>query len=292
MKNKLPISVVAMVVGMLVAGVAALPAVAQTSAGVSLTATTTLGGVSAGAGVTVSAKVAARIKNLQTRANEEITRRINALNALAGRVAAMKKISSTDQASLSTAITAQITALNTLQAQIATDAAANSTTSLLSDVKSITGSYRIFALVIPQGAIEAAADRVLDVAGTMNTLSAAFSTRITAAQTAGANVTAVNATLADFSAKIAAANMQANAATAEVSVLVPDGGVTAQMQANTAALKDARAKIQAAQQDLMNARADAVSIIAALKAFEKAGHGGIGVSASTTASTTVSSTTQ
>ncbi len=293
MKNTLKIGFAATVAGMLIAGVMIVPVFAETSTlgvtagvGVGISAS----GTNVGLGARISAALTARINNIQTRANEEITRRINALNALSARVTAMQKISSADQASLVATIQAQITAMNTLQTQITADAAANSTTSLLSDVKSITGSYRIFALVIPQGAIEAAADRVLDVAGTMGNLSAAFSARITTAQSAGADVTTVQATLADFNAKIADANTQANAATAEVASLVPDGGVTAQMQANTAALKDARSKIQTAQQDLMTARTDAQSIIKALMGFEKAGQGGNAsgtVSVSASASTSV-----
>ena len=47
----------------------------------------------------------------------------------------------------------------------------------------------------------------------------------------------------------------------EVSALVPDQGVQAQMQANTTALKDARSKIQAAQKDLTAARNDATMIV-------------------------------
>jgi len=266
-----------------------LPVLAQTSLGVSTTATI---GVSGVANVTISAAVAARIKNLQTRADEEITRRITALNTLSARVNAMEKISSIDKTSLSSTITAQISALTTLQAQIATDAAANSTTSLVSDVKSITGSYRIFALIIPQGAIEAAADRVLDVAATMTTLSGTFSTRLSAAQTVGANVTAAEATLTDFNAKVADADVQANAATSEVATLTPDNGVTAQMQANTAALKDARTKIQAGQQDLIAARADAQVMVKDLIAFEKAGESNASGTVSTSATVSASTTTQ
>ena len=47
--------------------------------------------------------------------------------------------------------------MNTLQSQIDADAAADATSSLKTDIQSITKSYRIFALVIPQGTIEAAA---------------------------------------------------------------------------------------------------------------------------------------
>jgi hypothetical protein len=294
MKNTLKNNIALVAAGILVLGGVSF-AFAQTSVSAAANVSTSLpvpGGIHATTTVVVTAQVAARIKNLQTRADEEITRRITALNALSVRVNAMQKVSASDKATLSASISSQITALNTLQTQITADAAANSTTSLVTDVKSITGSYRIFALVIPQGDIEAATDRVLDVVSTMNGLSMAFSTRISAAASAGADVTAIQATLADFTAKVDDANTQSQAATAEVAALVPDGGVQAQMDANTTALKDARTKIEASQQDLIAARADAQSIIKALMSFEASGHSGVSANGIVVASTTVSSTAQ
>jgi hypothetical protein len=298
MKNKLYTNSALIVVAFVLLGAIAAPAFALikpitvviNASGSTSVAKGTSVAATANVSTTITVAVAARIKNLQTRADEEIARRITALNALNARVSEMQKVSSADKASLSATISSQITALNTLQTQIAADATANSTTSLVTDVKSITGSYRIFALVIPQGAIEAASDRILTVVDTMNTLSLAFSTRISAAASAGADVTAIQATFADFNVKVDDANTQAQAATTEVAALVPDGGVQAQMTANTAALKDARTKIQTSQQDLIAARTDAQTIIKDLMSFEASGHSGI--SASTTVSASASTTAQ
>jgi hypothetical protein len=174
--------------------------------------------------------------------------------------------------------------MNILQAQIASDDAANSTSSLKTDVKSITASYRIFALILPQGTIEAAADRVLAIVGTMTDLGTKFSARISAAQSAGNDVTAANVTLTDFNAKVSDATIQANAAASEVASLTPDNGNATVMASNTAALKDARSKIQAAQQDFVAARADATTIIKNLAKFK--------VSTSANVTTTASATSQ
>jgi len=240
---------------------AALPALAQT--------TTTASGTRAQAiAARMATALAARIKNITSRADQEITRRINALDALSTRVNAMVRLSATDKSDLSSSIAAQITAMNTLQSQIAADAAANNTSSLKTDVQSITSSYRIFMLVLPQGTIEAASDRVLTIVGIMNDLSAKFSTRISAAQSAGNNVAAAQAALTDFNARVADASTQATAAASEVSSLVPDNGNATVMASNTAALKDAHSKIQTAQKDFVAARADAETIIKALEAFK------------------------
>lgn len=228
----------------------------------------------------MAAALTARITTITKRADQEIARRLAALNALESRVNAMARLSATDKSNLSTSIQTQIAAMNTLQSQIAADAAANSTTSLKTDVQSITVSYRIFALILPQGAIEAASDRALTIVGTMNDLGTKFSARISAAQTAGNNVTAAQAALTAFNAKVSDAGAQATAAAAEVASLVPDNGSSTVMASNTAALKDARSKIQTAQQDFVSARADALTIIKALSAFK----GSMNVSSTVSAS--------
>jgi hypothetical protein len=271
------------------AGFAAMPvASAQISATVGASASATVGGTSAG--VDISAKGTARINALtkiittaQTRADNEISRRIKALNTLSTRVDGMVKISADDKTSLNSTIQAQITAMNNLQTQIASDVSSDSTSSLKADIQSITKSYRIFALIIPQGAIEAGADRVLDIAGMFTTLAGNLQTRITAAQSAGNNMSASVSALADMNAKVADVNTQANAAVSEIASLQPDNGVASVMASNTATLKDARSKIQAAQQDLVAARKDAGVIVKALMAIKES-------SGSMSASTTVTGT--
>jgi len=279
------------------AGFAAMPvALAQVSAtiGVNASASATVGGTSAGAGI--SAQGTARINALtkiittaQTRADNEISRRVKALNALSTRVNGMVKISTDNKSSLDSTIQAQITAMNNLQAQIASDASSDSTSSLKADIQSITKSYRIFALIIPQGAIEAGADRVLDIAGMFTTLAGNLQTRITAAQSAGNDMSTSVSALADMNTKVTDANTQANAAVSEITSLQPDNGVASVMASNTATLKDARSKIQAGQQDLVAARKDAGTIVKALMAI-KGSSGSASTSATVTGSGSASTT--
>jgi hypothetical protein len=268
---------------------AALPALAQTVAlssvgvGVNASATVSVVGIKARLSAEASAALAARITTITDRADQEITRRVNALNALNARVVAMVRLSATDKNNLSSSIQSQITAMNTLQTQISADAAANNTSSLKTAVQSITASYRIFMLILPQGTIEAAADRALTIVGIMNDVATKFSVRIQAAQSAGNNVTAAQTTLVDLNTKVSDANTQTTAATAEVASLAPDNGSSTIMASNTAALKDARSKIQAAQQDFIAARVDAETIIKDLAAFKVSAAASTTVSASTSA---------
>jgi hypothetical protein len=214
-------------------------------------------------------------------ANKEIDRRLTALSALSARVNAMVRLSATDKTDLSVQIQAQIAAMNSLQAQIATDVSNDATSSLKSDIQSITKSYRIFALIIPQGDIEAMSDRVLTIVGDFDAVATKLQTRISAAQSSGANVSSAVSALADMNAKTSDASVKAQAAVSETSGLQPDNGVSTVMASNTAALKDARSKLQAAQQDLVAARKDAGSIIKTLE--------GLKVSASSTTSASATS---
>jgi hypothetical protein len=249
-----------------------------------------------GLSANATAKLTALVTKAQARADQEITRRIDALNALNTRINAMVKLSASDKSSLSATIQSQLTAMTNLQAQVASDTQADATSSLKIDIQSITKSYRIFALIIPQGAIEAAADRVLDIASSMTALAPQLQARITTAQSAGANMNTSVTALADMNAKVADANTQANAAVSEIASLQPDNGDTTIMASNTAALKDARTKIQAGQQDLVAARKDAGTIVKALLALKGAAAGSatssVGVSASGTVTTGTTTTNQ
>lgn len=200
-------------------------------------------------------------------AHDEIERRIDALNRISLRIDDAKRISIDDKASLVASIEAQIDALNDLKAKIEAD---DTTDELRADIQSITKSHRVFALVLPQTAITAAADRVLTVAGQMETFSAKLEARIDAAT--DVDTDELNDKLADYDAKVADAKVKANAAIDIVDDLDADEGDSAALSANVSALKDARAKIVAAQADLKAAREDARFIAAAVK-----GHGEVEV---------------
>ena len=207
-------------------------------------------------------RITQRMQNLVDRANREIERRITGLNKLVSRIGSMKKLSESDRSALSSTVQGQINILNSLKSKIDSD---TDLTTLLSEVKSITASYRIYALVIPQGAIMASADRVLAIADIMNTLGTKIQARISQEQSAGKNVSSLQTAMADFNAKIADARTQAQNAVTEISALKPDQGDSTAMKANTQALKDARTKIHAAQQDFVAARKDAGQIVKDLR---------------------------
>lgn len=265
-KTKISLASLA-VAGVLLA--AAAPAFADTA---STSASTTAAGTRAEVKANLQT---ARVSKGIERANAEIERRISSLNKLAARISGMKKVSDAEKSAISAEVTAEISELSSLKAKIDAD---KDIETLRADVRSITASYRIYALVIPQGTILAAADRLHTVIDSMSTTGAKVQARITEAQTAGKDVAAMQSAYADFTAKLADAKVQADAAISLVSSLTPDNGDQAKFQANHAALLDARAKIRAGQQDLVAARKDLKTIVQALKALH------LNASATTTAS--------
>lgn len=218
------------------------------------------------ASISSSASTASQIAKIQTTSNTEITNRINSLNALQTRVDQMVKISASEKQALDASIQASIQTMTALKATIDAD---TDLTKLKADAQSITKAYRIYALILPQGRVEALADRVLDIVSLMNDLSPKLQSRITAAQTAGQNVTAAQSAYVDMQAKISDASTQANAAASAVANLTPDNGNQTVVQSNTAAIKGALAKLKIAQSDLKTARADISTIIKTLMTWEK-----------------------
>ena len=154
----------------IVAGIALISMNAASSVQAAGSSTVRGGALRARLGVNASTS-AARMTQMVNRADTEIKNRIDALNALESRINAMQKLSSDEKNSLSSQIQAQITVMTNLQTQIATDEKDNNTSTLKTDIQSITKSYRIYALILPQGTIAATADRVLTIASAMTTLS-------------------------------------------------------------------------------------------------------------------------
>jgi hypothetical protein len=236
-------------------------------------------GVSASASASTSvsgANAAARLQKVITQANSDIAARITALNNLNARVQAMVKESASEKASISADVQTNISGLQTLQTKIDADTTVSAATT---DAKTIFTTFRIYALVMPQGYILAAADRVTVITGLMSNLATQIQTRITADQSAGKNVSALTATLADMNASITDANNQSATAQAGVSGLQPDQGNATVAASNKAALVAARGDIKTATSDLQAARKDITTLLQGLKSL-----GGGSASASTSAS--------
>ncbi len=135
---------------------------------------------------------------------------------------------------------------------------------------SITSAYRIFALIVPQARIAAAADREATIINMLAGIGAKLQARVQAAGAAGGNVTDVTAELTKMGTSLGSAQTHAQAAVAASAVLVPDGGDKDKMKANADALASARKEVGAAHTDLIAARKSVDTILKALKGLSPA----------------------
>ncbi|OGF93272.1 hypothetical protein A3G54_00805 [Candidatus Giovannonibacteria bacterium RIFCSPLOWO2_12_FULL_44_15] len=212
---------------------------------------------------------AKRIELIKARANEEIDRRIKALDRLSARVAAMKRVSDAQKNNIASTVATEKINLENLRAKIAAD---TDLETLKADQRSIATSYRVFALVIPQGEILVAGDRIKTIADSMTTIGGKLESRINEAKNSGKDVASLETYLTDYKAKIADAILKADAAINGVSALTPDNGSTAKAAANRAALQTARENIRKGMEDLRAAREDARKIVQGLKSIGAAGN--------------------
>src|SRR5580700_11354242 len=106
----------------------------------------------------------------------------------------MVKVSATEKTAIANEVQTEISNLTTLKATIDAE---TSITSLRTDIQSITKDYRIFMLVIPQGRIEVAADKIQTVTSTYAALSTKLQARIAQAPS-GTDTAQVNAWLSDM----------------------------------------------------------------------------------------------
>ena len=194
-----------------------------------------------------------------------IAKRIASLNTFVDRVSSTQKLSDAEKSSLVASLQNEVNELTNLKTKIDGD---TTTAEIKTDAESITKSYRIYMLVLPQASVAAASDRVLSIVDLMTGLQTKIQSRISQLPSTD-NTTAIQTAMQDVAAKLADASIQANAAVSGISALVPDQGNTTTASLNTAALKAARSKIKTATADLTSARKDFAMVAAEIKALEK-----------------------
>lgn len=213
---------------------------------------------------TSSASGTTDVQKTIQRADAAIAQRIGGLDKFITRVNSMKKLSDAEKSGLSTSLQNEVNQLTALRIKIDADTDANT---LKTDAQSVTKSYRIYMLVLPQASIAAASDRVLTIVGLMDGVVTKLQTRISQLPS-GSNTTSIQSAMADITSKLSDATTQANAAVSETSSLVPDQGNTITAATNTATLKDARNKIKTAVSDLSTARQDLKTVVQGIKALK------------------------
>lgn len=235
-----------------------------TSAQVS-TSTKARPGVGAAAnqlGLNASSTARARLSSSGTAAREkaerEIDRRITALNSLSSRVDAMVRVNSSLKETIRSNNEGQVKMLAELKNKISTQ---EDIETLKTDIKSVTQSYRTFALVIPQGHITAGADRIANITVVMQNIVAKLQVRVDALTASGVDTTSAIASLKKVSDNSKLAQGNALSAVQAVMPLTPDNGDAAKKESNSAAVKAAQKDIKAANKIITESRLELNKLI-------------------------------
>ncbi len=235
-------------------------AVVNTNANAEVTASGAKVGLRAAVNASSTAETT-RAARAKEKGAQEIDRRIASLNALVARVKAMTKVTAELKTNLAKNVQMQIDILTALKVKIEADA---DLATLKTDIKSITDSYRIYVLVMPQTRIFAAADKMMTLFNMMGNVGIKLQARVNTAKAAGADTTALEAALTDLAAKLTSVQAHAGAAATLISPLAPDNGDKTVMASNEATIKKAQDEIKAGHADLVAARKDITAVIKGL----------------------------
>lgn len=196
------------------------------------------------------------------RAVAEIDRRIDSLQKLEARVDAMKRVSANNKTQIKATVDAQIKTLADLKVKIQGD---TDEATLKADIASITKSYRVYMLVMPQLTVLAAADRIEATVDVMTEFGTKLQTRISDAKSAGKDVSSMESAYASYKTHLANADAKATSAINLTAGLKPDNGDKSVMESNNKALASARVELKSGRDELHAARKDAEIIVKALK---------------------------
>ncbi|TXN29687.1 hypothetical protein [Lacisediminihabitans profunda] len=204
-----------------------------------------------------AAAAPARLSAIQASAAAKTSARIASLNSAIPRVTANRALSDAERSTILGTLNADLAAMKSLAAKIAadTDAATART-----DYASIFTGYRVYAVALPQAHFAAAADALTDTVIPRLTAAESKLAAALAGKYASKSTPELQAKLADMTTQIAAATAAADGTAARALAVTPSD-----YNANHAVMAPIRASIASAHAAAKLARADAKSIMAALK---------------------------
>jgi len=206
-----------------------------------------------------SSKQAARLQLIINRGNAEINRRLNTLGTLGTKISAATKLTSADQASLTSEVNDEVSGLQSLKISLDAD---TTLTGAETDAQSIFSGYRVYALIVPKVYLIKTADDQQVTETKLSTLVTKLQTAITTDQTAGKSVTSLQNSLNDMTSKVQAAQTISSNIETTVLPLMPSDYNT-----DHTILSGDRDQLKTAQTDITTAITDAKSIISGLKSL-------------------------
>ena len=192
-----------------------------------------------------------------SKGDQEIARRLTTLGTLTAKINAASKLSASDKTYLLNEVSTEVSNLTTLKAKLDAE---TTLAAARTDAQSIVSDYRVYALIVPKIQLIKTADDQLVTEGKLTALATKLQSRITAAKTAGKDVTALQTKLTDMTTQIT--NAQAISSSIETKVLALQ---PSDYNSNHTILSGDEAQLKTAHTDNLAAYNDAKSIVSLLK---------------------------
>ena len=197
------------------------------------------------------------LTNIQSRGDSEIGTRNTTLSGLLNLISSSTKLSAADKTYLTAEVNTTIAGLAAISSTLKQETTA---TNAQTDVKNIFSEFRVYAFLVPKIHIISVADGQQLTEAKIAIIATKLQTRITAAKTAGKDVTALQAKLDDLNAKVTAAQAISVAVEQAVLPLEPSD-----YNSDHTLLKGYHTQLKTAHTDNTAALADAQFIASGLK---------------------------
>jgi hypothetical protein len=232
-------------------------ATAVSAAGLAILPASAAATAKGAASTTTTAANQARLELIINRGNNEITRRLSSLQTLSSKISSATELTASDQASLSSEVSNEISGLTTLKSSLDAD---TTVANAITDAQSIISDYRVYALIVPKVNLVKTADDQQVAEGKLSALVPKLQSRISTAQSDGKDVTSLQSGLTDMTNKISAAQGISSQIESAVIGLQPSD-----YNSDHTILSGDRDQLKTAQNDIQGAVSDATTIVNGLK---------------------------
>ncbi|HXE10315.1 MAG TPA: hypothetical protein VN554_02715 [Verrucomicrobiae bacterium] len=199
----------------------------------------------------------AKIKAIINKGDREINRRLTTLNTLSNKINGAQKLTSSDKNSLSNEVSTEISGLTALKTKLDAD---SDLATAKADAQSIFSDYRVYALVVPKVQLVKAADDQQVAEGKLTDLATKLQSRLTNAKNSGKDVTDLQNTLNDMTAKTTAAQQISSSVESSIINLQPSD-----YNSDHQLLSGYRDKLKTAQSNIKAATTDSQTVVNGLK---------------------------
>lgn len=201
----------------------------------------------------------ARLAAIITKGDQEIERRLAALSKISAFIDKAVKLSESDKKVLSNEVSAVIDGLTALKTKLDAE---TTLAAAREDAKTILTQYRVYALIMPKIHLVKVADGQIVIETKLSEIASKLAERLSDLSAAGKDVASLEATLEAMLAKVATAQAISTSVQSKVITLQPSD-----YNNDRTILAGHNTQLKTARQSLIDARADAKSIVAGIKAL-------------------------